>query len=123
MKLIVNFILAFIAYTGITILMPIGFCITIVVFVSKRKYKILSKYFYNCAVALDQLGNVTLQHILNFLFIYKNGYKFGHTDETISSVLGKNKKQQKLTVLGKWLDYILEKIEPNHTIKSIEENP
>ena len=48
------------------------------------------------------------------------GYKFGDEDETISSVLGKNKLTKTLTKTGKTLDWILEKLDRNHSIESIE---
>jgi 8-oxo-dGTP diphosphatase len=41
-------------------------------------------------------------------------------DETISSVLGKNKKANTLSKIGKGLDWILDILDKNHSIKSIE---
>lgn len=72
------------------------------------------------AVSIDQLGNVLMQHLLNLLWIRKDGYPFGNRDETISSVLGRNKKFGTLTVFGKGIDRILDTIDPNHTLDSID---
>ena len=72
---------------------------------------------------LDQCGNVVGQHIFNNVLIVTNGYKFGNVDETISSVIGKNQQTETLTIIGKILNWILNKIEKDHSIKSIEKNP
>lgn len=47
---------------------------------------------------------------------------FGNPDETISSVLGKNKRKGTLIYLGKRLDAWLNGIDKDHSIKSIEED-
>ena len=58
----------------------------------------------------------------SILISSKSEYKFGNPDETISSVLGKNKRAGNLLYLGKRLDAWLNGIDPNHSIKSIEED-
>lgn len=73
------------------------------------------------AIAKDQYGNGVAKYLFNSLLIKKEGYKFGNIDETISSVLGKNKRDNTLKFLGKILDYILDKLDKNHSIKSIDE--
>ncbi len=50
------------------------------------------QYFLKMAISIDQLGNVVLQDLFNDLLITtKSQHSFGDEDETISSVLGKNK--------------------------------
>jgi hypothetical protein len=83
----------------------------------------LGQYFLKSAVAIDQLGNVMCQDMFNSLLIKDNSIPFGNEDETISSVLGKNLVKDNLTTLGKGLNFILNQIDPNHSINSIEENP
>lgn len=73
------------------------------------------------AVSIDMAGNVLLQDILNDYF-QSGGYKFGNRKETISSALGKNKLRGTLTPLGKELANTLDWIDPNHCIKSIDNN-
>ncbi len=80
-----------------------------------------NNYFFKIAVSLDQLGNVVCARLFNLTLIHKAGYKFGNEDETISSVLGKNKRAETLTILGKLLDSLLEFIDRNHSIEAIEE--
>jgi hypothetical protein len=70
---------------------------------------------------VDQLGNVAGGELFNHTLIeLTSSDKFGKEDETISSVLGKNKVANKLTWLGKKLDYILDRLDPGHSIKHIE---
>jgi 8-oxo-dGTP diphosphatase len=95
------------------VLFPIGFLFSM--FYPKR-----GRYMFKIALGIDQLGNVVCARLFNFFLITKEGYQFGNEDETISSVLGKNKKQNTLRFLGKLLDLILDQIDRNHSIKSIE---
>ncbi len=80
----------------------------------------LGGYFLEMAISIDQLGNVIMQHLLNTLWIKRNGYKFGNRDETISSVLGKNKVQDTLTGFGRLIARILDTIDKNHVLDSID---
>lgn len=87
-------------------------------------FKNISQYFRTVAIAIDQLGNVVCADLFNVTLIkFKKGaYKFGNPDETISGVLGKNQKLDKLTTVGKILNGILSLIEKDHSIKAIEED-
>ena len=58
--------------------------------------------------------------LFNTIMITKDGYKFGNEDETISSVLGKNQLKGTFRIIGYCLNRILDKLEKNHSIKSIE---
>lgn len=81
----------------------------------------IGEYCLQIAVSIDQLGNVIMQHLLNLLWIKRNSAnKFGNADETISSVLGKNQLKCTLTVFGKLINSILDSIDPDHTLNSIE---
>lgn len=80
----------------------------------------IGDYCMKMAVSVDQLGNVIMQHLLNLLWINKDGYKFGNSDETISSALGKNVRMDTLTGFGKMINAMLDFIDPNHTLDSIE---
>lgn len=95
------------------ILMPIGMIYAII-------RADLSAYFFKMAVSYDQLGNVALAPLFNDLLIKPNRDRFGKEDETISSVLGKNKLNGTLKPLGKALVWILDTLDDNHSIKSIE---
>ena len=73
------------------------------------------------AIAEDQYGNVLGQYIFNDLLITKDSkHLFGNPDETISSVLGKNKKAGTLTRLGRGVSAVLNFFEKNHVEKAID---
>lgn len=97
------------------VLFPIGFLFSM--FYPKR-----GRYMFKIALGIDQLGNVVCARLFNFFLITQEGYQFGNEDETISSVLGKNRKTNTLTLFGMGLDWLLDIIEKNHSIKSIEED-
>ena len=103
---------------------PLGIIYTIFKFMFKGKIYLLFKvgngYFYKFALAIDQMGNVAMQDLFNVIFITKEGYKFGNQDETISSVLGKNQYRQTLSGLGIFIVKILNFIDKNHALNSIE---
>ena len=80
-----------------------------------------SGYFKSSAINLDKFGNREFRTLFNKVLINDNGYRFGDIEETISSVLGKNQLTGTLTCTGKALVWILDKIDNNHAIKSIDE--
>lgn len=84
---------------------------------TKTDYKL---YFTNIAISIDQAGNTVGYKMFNDILIKPNGHKFGNPDETISSVIGKNKLRKKLSMTGKILDWILCKLDPGHSLNSIE---
>lgn len=99
---------------------PLGFLYGILHSLFTKGFRGIGEYLLKIAVSIDQLGNVLMQHLLNVLWIKKEGYKFGNRDETISSALGRNKKLGTLTRFGILIDKILDKIDPNHSLNSID---
>jgi hypothetical protein len=108
-----NILLLLLAILICLLLFPIGFIIGIL-------FSNWNEYLFSICISLDQLGNVVCSRLFDAILIKNNGYKFGNEDETISSVLGKNKLINKLSIFGIILDKLLDTIEKNHTIKSIE---
>lgn len=121
----IGFILFILSTFLACLIYPIAFLYSIGLTLLKSGYKTLDDYLFNCAYATDQHANVFLAKLFNDVMIKQGGHKFGNPDETISSVLGKNKLMGKLSLFGKCLDYILHLLDNNHSIKSIEndENP
>lgn len=99
---------------------PIGFTYSILLTLFKNGYKELDNYLFDCAVAEDQRANTYLSKLFNDVLIKIGGHRFGNPDETISSVLGKNQISGTLSIFGRALNWILNKIEEDHSIKSIE---
>lgn len=99
---------------------PIGFIYGFFYTLFTKGFRGIGEYSLQMAISIDQLGNVIMQHILNALWIKTNGYKFGNRDETISSALGRNKQLGTLTGFGQLIDAILDKLDPNHSLNSID---
>lgn len=77
-------------------------------------------YFKSSAINLDKFGNREFRTSFNRFLILSNGHKFGDMKETISGVLGKNERDKTLSELGKKLVWLLDKIDNNHALKSID---
>jgi len=89
-----------------------------IIALSKREW--LDYYNKSLAIATDHYGNGLCCYLFNQILIKKGSHQFGNIDETISSVIGKNKVAGTLTGLGRVVDKILDIIDPNHSIKSID---
>ena len=118
MKEIVNFIVGLVLFLLAWLLfLPISF---LNFFIVGLKFKDLG-YFKSSAVNLDRFGNSEFRTLFNLTLKKKEGYKFGNMEETISSVLGKNQRDNTLSFAGKVLVFILDTIDKNHCKKSIKE--
>lgn len=121
-----GFLLFLVAVLLAVVFMPVGFIYTTIRLWIKANFKTwwkrMGEYYLIIALSIDQMGNVIMKEFFNDVLIYKNGHKFGNEDETISSVLGKNQKTGTLRRLGRWLNWVLNKLDPNHSINAIEHN-
>ena len=84
------------------------------------KFKTIDDYFYQTAVDIDKFANRNFRTLWNET-LQKNGYQFGDERETVSSALGKNKRDNTLTKTGMIVCNILDRLDENHCIKSIKE--
>jgi len=116
--------LAIIAFILFALLAPFGVVYGVGASFFRVKFKEgfakIGGYFRSIAISIDQSGNVFCKELFNDVLIYPKGHPFGNEDETISSVLGKNKLSNTLTWAGKALDWILNIFERNHSVISIE---
>ena len=78
------------------------------------------KLLGDLALSIDMAGNVLLRRPMNAWLITEEGYKFGNRKETISSALGKNKRDETLTPFGRGIANLLDFIDENHCLKSID---
>tara|TARA_R110000868_G_scaffold120421_4_gene319557 strand:- start:3708 stop:4028 length:321 start_codon:yes stop_codon:yes gene_type:complete len=76
-------------------------------------------YFFSSALSIDKFANRELRTLWNKTLRTENGYEFGKLDETISSALGKNQRDNTLTKAGILLCLILDKLDKNHCKNSI----
>lgn len=116
----IELILFITALVLLLILAPIGFIFALLP--KKGWWEKTKSYLRTIAYAIDQGGNVLCSDLFNWALVRDNRICFGYPDETISSVLGKNKVRDNLTLLGTGLDRVLSKLDANHSIKSIEYN-
>lgn len=108
-------------FVAIILYVPLTIINTILV-LSKYgwKFKTIDDYFYQTAVDIDRFANRNFRTLWNET-LQKNGYQFGDERETVSSALGKNKRDNTLTQTGKILCDLLDRLDENHCIKSIKE--
>lgn len=76
-------------------------------------------YFYTSAANIDRFANREFRTLWNTFLKIENGYSFGNIEETISSALGKNERDNTLSKCGIAVVWILDKIEKDHCQKSI----
>jgi hypothetical protein len=95
------------------ILTPINWVIVAV------KHGVSNNYFLETAIDLDKFGNRNFRTFLNATMRIRGGYKFGDVNETISSALGKNQRDNTLSWFGISIAFILDNLDKNHCVKSI----
>ena len=100
---------------------PFGFLYAVIRQGIVKQVSSLAIYFLELALALDNAGNVLMQHVLNDTLLLKKEetYYFGNKLETISSVIGKNSLTHTLSTAGKWLNRFLDWIDKDHSLNSI----
>lgn len=107
------------------LIFPFGILLLIIKCSIKAKslwhfWKMIDNHFRAMAISRDMYANVWGKYFFNSTMIKSGGYKFGNRKETLSSVYGKNLLKSTLTGLGRWVNRRLNKIDPNHSINSID---
>ena len=107
------------------IVFPLAIISLLIVSIRKAKslrhfWRMIDNHFRMMAISRDMYANVWGKYFFNITMIKSNGYKFGNRKETISSVYGKNLLKNTLLWLGIKINNILNKLDPNHSIKSID---
>ena len=77
----------------------------------------MKRYFWNILIWGDQGLNTVLAPVLNRYYKPDPMHEFGSPDETISSVIGKNRTRNPKFIRA---DKFLDRFEKDHTQKSIE---
>jgi len=80
-----------------------------------------NEYNFNLAISKYQYGNALCCYLFNDILITSNVYKFSNPYETIYSAIGKNRRKETLTLVGKTLDWILDNFKKNNSMLSIDE--
>ena len=114
MKILIQLIIFPVALILIAIFLPISIIFSIF------KGNDFATYMYDVNTCFSQFGNVLGQYIWNNTLVKGDYYPYGNPDETISGVTGKNLVKGTLTKTGLAVNAILDKLEKDHSIKSIE---
>ena len=124
LKLHNELILFIVALTLLLILWPIGLVYAILKYLFWFKFKkgkqYITQLLRSASYCIDKLGNVLCWELFNDTLIEGSDEPFWDPNETISDNLWENKRDLKLSKLGKSLDRLLDKIDKNHSINSIE---
>lgn len=115
MGIILNIVASLIKWA----LLPVAFFVGAIISLYKGEFL---KWQKDLAISKDRYGNVLCKYWANVTLIKKDGYKFGNGKETISSVIGKNVVRQSLTKMGRFWNSVLDKLETQHSLKSIDNN-
>jgi hypothetical protein len=118
MKTVMYIVVTLVTLALSAVLLPLGFLFGLIFSLTKKS---AAEYIFNFLLAIDQAGNATCSVLFNLIWIKKEGYRFGNPDETISSVLGKNKITDTLTWFGNFVAGLLNAIQKNHVENSIEQ--
>ena len=121
MPLFKSFLLFCIAMILFFTTAPFGFLYAVIRQTFVKSVNSLSVYFLELALALDNAGNVLMQHVLNDALLIRSEktYLFGNKMETISSVIGKNLVTHTLSPAGILLNNFLHWIDKDHSLNSI----
>ena len=76
----------------------------------------LNQIFYQFSCLL----NTVCGRLFNKTLAKKDGYSFGKKDEMTSSAIGKNIQLNKLTIVAKVVNFILNLFQKDHAIKNIQ---
>ena len=116
----IGVVLFFVSIILFIITAPFGLLYGFFYSLFKNGIRSVGEYALKMAISIDQLGNVAMQHLLNLLWLKKGAYRFGNRDETISSALGRNKKLGLLNNFGLRIDRLLDTLDPDHSLNSID---
>lgn len=85
--------------------------------------KQVNKKFFTLAISFDKYGNVFCAELFNATLIKRHAHvRFGNINQTISAVIGWNLVQGTLTRTGRVLNWVLNKMERDHTLKAISKD-
>ena len=115
----IEFIVLSIAIILLYLFLPIVVIFYIIKYLLTGNKRELKVWFYRSAREIDVFANVVGSDLFNAIFIVDQGYKFVNPKETISSVLGKNQRDKTLSLAGDGLRRILDLIDENHCLNSI----
>ena len=118
----IELVILIIAIILLYLLLPVVALFMIIKYLFTGNKRMLSVWFYRTAKEIDIFANVNGSEFFDAIFITNGGYRFGNLKETISSVIGKNQRYKTLSIAGHLLRWMLDKIDYNHCINSINDD-
>jgi len=115
----IGFLVLVVASILLYLLLPIVSIFMIVKYLFTGDKRMITVWFWRTARAIDVFANVNGAEFFDAIFIRDGGYKFGNPKETISSVIGKNQRDNTLSVAGQILRWMLDRIDQDHCLNSI----
>ena len=117
----IELVILIVAIILLYLLLPIVATFMVLKFLLTGNKRMISIWFYRTAREIDIFANVNCADFFSAIFIIDGGYKFGNPKETISSVLGKNQRDKTLSIAGDVLRWMLDRIDKNHCLNSIND--
>ncbi len=109
-------------FVAIILFIPLSIVNFILVLVKfKISWKTINNFFLQTATDIDRFSNRNFRTLWNLTLKKENGYEFGKINETISSALGKNQRDNTLSKTGVILCIILDIFDKCHCKKSIKD--
>jgi hypothetical protein len=113
---VINLLLLILSVVLFLFFGSIGFIYSIL----HRLLRSVGNYFWQIAVAIDELGNTVCQDLFNNIMRKRGGYRFGNSNETVSYVLGVLKQEDKLLPIGGFVSWLLNKIDKHHVEDAVK---
>ena len=82
----------------------------------------LGDKIYRTTLLYDHFAGVWSSELLNDVLVQKDGHAYGHQDDTISDITGRNERDGMLTPFGVKFTRFLDILGKNHSLESIEEH-
>tara|TARA_R110002020_G_scaffold139380_3_gene310296 strand:- start:852 stop:1238 length:387 start_codon:yes stop_codon:yes gene_type:complete len=115
----IGFLVLIVASILLYLLLPIVSIFMIIKYLFTGDKRMITVWFWRTARAIDVFANVNGAEFFDAIFIRDGGYKFGNPKETISSVIGKNQRDNTLSIAGQILRWMLDRIDQDHCLNSI----
>ncbi len=125
MKRLFNAILFWVALVMAAVFIPVGAVYGVIRNLLKHGPKKAARLYNDKrlmqAISIDKLGNVAAPELWEDLFTVETGinYPFGHHDDTLSEVLGRNERSTTLSSVGTIISQILNWMDHNHVEDAI----
>lgn len=117
----ISLVLLITAIVLLYVLLPLVCLYMLIKYMINQNTRAFVVWACKTARSIDVFFNVIGADIMIDTLIKKGGYKFGNQKETISSVIGKNDRMGTLTRAGRFLRWLLDRIEEEHCKDAIND--